>query len=69
MKEHDHHHHEEPTNLPPERLAMCPVMHIMVDKEEAEKLGHVREYSGEKLYFCCATCVQLFDENPTKYLH
>lgn len=63
------HHHDEPTGLSSEQLAVCPVMHRNVDKEEAETLGYVREYNGEKVYLCCATCVQLFEENPSKYAH
>jgi ferredoxin-NADP reductase len=66
--EHEHHHHETaPVDIPEERRAICPVTGDLIDKEEADTLGHVREYNGKKIYFCCATCVKLFDKNPDKY--
>jgi YHS domain-containing protein/cytochrome b561 len=26
------------------------------------------DYKGERIYFCCKTCVKLFSENPEEYL-
>jgi YHS domain-containing protein len=66
MQEH-HHPDVDPAAIPPERQATCPVTGDTVDMQEAERTGHVREYNGQKYYFCCATCVQLFDQNPQKY--
>jgi ferredoxin-NADP reductase/YHS domain-containing protein len=67
--EHEHHHHHDDNAavIPPERQAVCVVTGDTVDKQEAETLGHVREYNGQKYYFCCNTCVQLFDKNPEQY--
>ncbi len=45
-----------------------PVMvGVPVDKEEAEKLGRVREYKREKYYLCCDACITDFDANPEHY--
>jgi len=69
-----HHHHNEhshehvPATGNPEDLATCPVMHIPVNKAEAEQKGHVREYTSVKYYLCCATCTAQFDENPSAYI-
>jgi ferredoxin-NADP reductase/YHS domain-containing protein len=67
--EHEHHHHHESNSIdiPIERQAVCPVTGDMVDMQAAEAAGHSRDYRGEKYYFCCATCTQLFDKNPEKY--
>lgn len=68
---HNHtHHHEGPAaDIPLENQATCPITGDLVDTREAEKLGHVREYNGKKVYLCCATCVHLFDKDPAKYIH
>jgi len=72
MDHHENHHHHHDTAssdaIPPEIQAVCPVTGDLIDIVETEKLGYVREHDGKKIYFCCATCVQLFDENPTKYI-
>jgi YHS domain-containing protein len=48
--------------------AYCPVMEgVPVDREEAEKLGRVREVSGKKYYLCCDACIADFDANPKQY--
>jgi len=67
---HEHHHHHEGASpaIPPERQAVCPVTGDTVDMQEAEVAGHVREYKSKKYYFCCGTCVQLFDKDPERYV-
>ncbi len=66
--EHAHHHPDVSSDaIPVERQATCPVTGDTVDMQEAEQAGHVREYNGKKYYFCCGTCVQLFDKNPEQY--
>lgn len=67
--EHEHHHHTDVSSaaIPVERQAICSVTGDAVDIQEAEAAGHVRDYGGKKYYFCCGTCVQLFDKNPGKY--
>lgn len=68
--EHQHHHHDaELADISPNRLVFCPVTGDAIDRVEAEKLGHFRDYNGKRIYFCCGTCVHLFDENPEKYAH
>ena len=65
-----HEHHQADNSIksiPPERQARCPVTGDMVDMHEAENAGHVRDYGGKRYYFCCATCVQMFDKNPEEY--
>lgn len=68
--DHTHHHHHDTTaeDVPTEYQATCPVTGDTVDMREAEKLGHTREYKDKKYYFCCATCTQLFDEDPKQYV-
>ena len=71
--DHEHHHHGDAPAVNPSTLddtqAICPVTGDVVVKAEAEALGHSRTYNGQTYYFCCATCVQLFDKNPEKYTH
>ena len=71
--EHHHHHHGDAPAVDPATLddtqAICPVTGDVVVKAESEALGHSRQHDGQTYYFCCATCVQLFDKNPEKYTH
>lgn len=71
--EHHHHHHGDAPAVDPATLddtqAICPVTGDVVVKAEAEALGHSLQHDGQTYYFCCATCVQLFDKNPEKYTH
>ena len=71
--EHHHYHHGDAPAVDPATLddtqAICPVTGDVVVKAEAEALGHSRQHDGQTYYFCCATCVQLFDKNPEKYTH
>lgn len=68
---HEHHHHldTEATDIPVDRMAVCPVTSGAADTAEAERLGHFRDVDGKRVYLCCATCVHLFDDDPEKYLH
>lgn len=69
--EHEHHHHHgeltDPATINEQTQAICSVTGDVVNKEEAKQAGHVREYNSKKYYFCCGTCVQLFDKSPEKY--
>lgn len=71
--EHHHHHHGDAPAVDPATLddtqAICPVTGDVVVKAEVEALGHSRQHDGQTYYFCCATCVQLFDKNLEKYTH
>ncbi|QQG50777.1 MAG: YHS domain-containing protein [Candidatus Saccharibacteria bacterium] len=72
MESNEHKHHyldTERTDISPDHLAFCPVTGDVIDTAEAEKLEHFRDYNGKRIYFCCGTCVHLFDENPEKYAH
>jgi len=66
---HEHHHSEsvDPSSIDENTQAICTVTGDVVEKQEAEQVGHVRDYNGKKYYFCCKTCVTLFDKNPEKY--
>ena len=68
---HEHHHHHDATTepIPEDRQAFCPVTGDVIDILEAEKLGHYRDYNGQRIHLCCATCIQLFDKHPEKYVH
>lgn len=51
-----------------EAAVFCPVMEgILVDKEEAEANGRVREYEGNKYYLCCDSCITMFEMSPEQY--
>ncbi len=51
-----------------EEQLTCVVMKgIPVDKEEAIRMGWVREYKGKKYYFCCSSCPDSFDASPEEY--
>ena len=39
-----------------------------VNRAIAAKKGLVREYKGQKYYFCCSDCPPMFGKNPEKYL-
>lgn len=47
---------------------VCPIMGSLVDKKEAEEKGLIREYKGEKYYFCCGGCPEKFDNDPENYI-
>jgi len=40
----------------------CPIMGMTIDKNV------YTEYKGKKVYFCCAACINKFNENPEQYL-
>ncbi|HRF28687.1 MAG TPA: YHS domain-containing protein [Candidatus Saccharibacteria bacterium] len=70
--DHEHHHGDAPAVDPAtldDTQAICPVTGDVVVKAEAKAIGHSRHHDGQTYYFCCATCVQLFDKNPEKYTH
>lgn len=50
------------------KQVICPVMKVPVNKAVAAKRGLVREYKGQKYYFCCSDCPPQFNKNPEKYL-
>lgn len=43
-------------------------MNVPVNKAVAAKRGLVREYKGQKYYFCCSDCPPQFDKNPEKFI-
>ncbi len=69
MHQEHHHHHEATVTGPPEDMAICPIMHVAVNKKEAEDNALVRSYNGTTYYMCCNTCVEMFDQDPEKYTH
>ncbi len=62
-----HEHHHPAAHGSPDEMAVCPVMHIPVNKSEAKAQGLVRSYKGKDYFLCCNTCVKQFDKDPTKY--
>lgn len=67
---HEHHHHGEPVDpskIDENTQAVCTVTGDVVDKREAEQAGRTRDYNGKTYYFCCNTCVTLFDKDSDKY--
>ena len=51
-----------------EKQTLCPVMKNPVNEKVAEGKGMVREYQGKKYYFCCDSCPETFEKNPTSYI-
>lgn len=68
---HDHHDHNHHASVSaggtPDEQAMCPVMHMPVNKQEAEDNGLKRTYNGKEYYFCCSSCTADFDSDPALY--
>ncbi len=67
MNHHHHHDHQE-VAIPADRQGVCIVTGDTFDIEAAKEAGHYAEHNGQTYYFCCATCVRLFNANPDKYL-
>lgn len=42
--------------------ALCPVMGAPINREIFV------DYQGQRIYFCCPACIDLFKKNPEKYL-
>ncbi len=55
----DNHQHEEKTQ---NAQSLCPVMGKEVNKDV------YTDYEGERIYFCCAPCIEEFKKNPEKYM-
>lgn len=58
-------------NMSKNNSTTCPVMKVPVNKAVAAKrglVGLVREYKGQKYYFCCSDCPPQFNKNPEKYV-
>ena len=43
---------------------MCPVM-----PGHKVKSKFFTDYEGERVYFCCRSCIKAFKKNPQKFLH
>lgn len=68
--EHEHLHSHSHFHAKAAGDLRCPVLtDVWVVKAEAERDGYVRDYLGERYYFCCGTCVADFDSDPAKYAH
>lgn len=46
-------------------MAKDPVCGMVVDEKTAKFKS---EYRNKIYYFCCKTCKETFDKNPTKYV-
>lgn len=42
--------------------AVCPVMGGNINKDV------YLDYQGQRIYFCCPACIEVFKKNPEKYL-
>ena len=54
---------DEPQVVESKEQTNCPVMDGAINKELFV------EYKGEKVYFCCPGCEELFNKDPEKYVH
>lgn len=66
--DHSHHHHHDDAAGDEKDLAVCPVMHVKVNKQEAIEKGLVCEYNGQSYYMCCQHCVEKFNAHPEEYV-
>jgi len=41
---------------------ICPVMNVPIDE------NIYVDHEGQRVYFCCAPCIQTFEDNPDEYL-
>ncbi|WP_413451244.1 YHS domain-containing protein [Georgenia phoenicis] len=64
--EHTHDHHGVVAG-PGDELVTCAVTGTAQVKSQAEASGLIRDFEGERYYFCCAHCAELFDANPHAY--
>lgn len=68
MSDHKHEHYHTAAQGTPDEMAICPVMHIPVNKSEATAHGLVRSHNDKDYYLCCNTCAKHFDDDPEKYI-
>lgn len=66
--DHHHHHDHQEVVIPADRQGVCIVTGDTFDIEVAKEAGHYAQHNGQTYYFCCATCVRLFNADPDKYL-
>lgn len=60
-------HNHSPATGAPAEMAMCPVMNLPVNKQEARVHGLERKHAGEDYFLCCDTCATQFDNDPGKF--
>ncbi|MCK5655184.1 MAG: YHS domain-containing protein [Candidatus Aureabacteria bacterium] len=58
---HDVHNHDKA--IESEGLGMCPVMGQPASK------NYSYTYEGKTYYFCCASCIEKFKNDPVKYIN
>ncbi len=46
----------------PNPQTMCPVMDMAIDRQ------FFVDHDGERIYFCCAPCIEKFNQDPSVYL-
>ena len=63
----EHSHRHDAVAGPGEDLVVCAVRGNKTVRSEAEREGRVRKLDGQRYYFCCPHCVDLFDADPTAY--
>lgn len=63
---HGHGHHGVVAG-PGEELVTCAVRGTAQVKSQAETSGLMRDFEGERYYFCCGHCAELFDADPHAY--
>lgn len=49
----------QPAGSQPQTL--CPVMGAQINR------GIYVDYQGQRIFFCCAACIDVFKKNPEKY--
>ncbi|RPF28274.1 YHS domain-containing protein [Georgenia muralis] len=64
---HDHGHHGDVVAGPGDDVVTCAVMGNPTVRSRAEASGLVRDFEGERYYFCCGHCAETFDADPLAY--
>lgn len=59
---HSHAEHQKNTESIENAQTLCPIMGKAINKDVFV------DHKGKRIYFCCAGCIDKFNENPDKYL-
>lgn len=62
---HGHEHHQDVVAGPGDEVVICAVRGNATLRSSAEASGLVRDVSGQRYFFCCRHCMDLFDADPT----
>ncbi|SDL12249.1 hypothetical protein SAMN04488242_0309 [Tessaracoccus oleiagri] len=62
-----HGHHGTVIAGPGDEVVICAVRGNQTLRSTAEDAGLFRDRAGQRYFFCCAHCAELFDADPTAH--